>query len=513
MNTDERIQQYFRARSQDATSPGAPLEVVLRRGRGRKRRRDAVRAVGVAAVVAVAGVAATQGFRGTGAGDVDTSASPVASSGLTWAKVDPGRAIGESRSAVEASDGSVYELSTAPGSKGRTGDRRPALFRSIDERSWSDVDLPADLTATGIAVGGDQIYAVGTGPAGGGVERVTVASADSGTTDWSTTDLDLDLAARAEATGLDIRIDDVRVARLDGTTIVAVATRASDDLADVDGLDPLRSAGEEPVGVSPDGVLVLPASCVAVDSTGTAVSIPTSSSSSPAGATGSVDERCVEPQVRPWSSVDVSDEVRRELVGEVLVLVSADGGSFDEVRRIPGESDPNLLVDGAGAWLATRANGSGDSTHLWHAVDPVTWASTGGTIVGSVIGAGTVAGRARFAMASAGDVPLTILDTSGVQPVARPVDLGAGRWPTAVAFGPLGVAVAARDDGGGFVLLHSADALEFAPVPLELGDRETIVEITVSADAVTVRLNDRSGIPADDVDTPGAIRLFVGTPD
>lgn len=525
MNTDERLQHYFDDRSADVSTSSTPIDVIVRRGRRRRRRRDATRVGALAGAVALAGVAAAQGFRGGGTTEVDTAAETDGATApkLDWTFVDPERSIGSGRMAATASDGSVYELSTAPGTvDDQDAARKPALYRSTDEQNWDDVALPVGLSPNGIATGSDRIYAVGTQPAGGGVDKVTVASTANGSDDWTMADVELDLAGREVRSGLDIEILETRLARLGDATVVAVSTRATNaDLAAILGIDP----GEDwmPMAVTPEGIegVVCREGDDAMPSPTTPPNVtapPTvdetaATSTVPADAADDANvSSCVDTEIRPWSDFDgvVSAEQRYELVGETAVVVIADDGSSEPVHVVPGAFAPDLVVDSSGVWLST---GDPTGSRLWHAPDGRTWTAVGQKMAASVIGSGVVDGRARFAAFDFAGTTVSVIDTATAEPALRPVPLEPGWSPTAVAFGPLGAVVGAIHDDGSIALFHSRDLVTYAAEPIDVGPRVSIAGISVTADAVTVRLADRTDLPLDAFETPSVTRLYVGTPD
>ena len=81
-----------------------------------------------------------------------------------------------------------------------------------------------------------------------------------------------------------------------------------------------------------------------------------------------------------------------------------------------------------------------------------------------------------------------------------------------MAFGP-SVRWSAIHDDGSIAVFHSRDLVTYTAEPIDVGPRVSIAGISVTADAVTVRLADRTDLPLDAFETPSVTRLYVGTPD
>ena len=194
--THDRISDYLHARAAAIELPPASSATVVRRARRRRARRGA--ALGVAVIVVVAsGVAVTRGDGGDSP-EVSVASTAVVPTALDWSVVQPTTGLGTLVPPIYAStdDGTVYGLSTAPGVPDPAGLPAPrALYRSDDGGAdWTPVDLPDDFWAGSVASGGSQLYAVGTSPAGGGVEYRLATSGDGGAT-WSSTALPAEVEA------------------------------------------------------------------------------------------------------------------------------------------------------------------------------------------------------------------------------------------------------------------------------------------------------------------------------
>ena len=153
MNDDDRLQQYFSARATEIEVPSAGLATITRRGRRRRQRRTVAKVGAVIGVLAIGGAAVAQ--RGDGGGQGVTSyGSSVVASPLQWTLVTPKVGIGSSVTSATTDDGTIYGLSTAPGSSAGSFEAPRHLYRSTDGTEWSAVDLPADLWAADVAAAG-----------------------------------------------------------------------------------------------------------------------------------------------------------------------------------------------------------------------------------------------------------------------------------------------------------------------------------------------------------------------
>lgn len=524
MSIDQQIQDYFQARSGDVSTSSTPVRVIVERGRRRHRRRNAARVGALGGVMALTGVVAAQGFRGDTPQEVDTAAQRNVPTDLDWTVVTPEQGISWSPQVATASDGSIYAVATAPAG-GLTDKNTPALYRSTDQQQWEQVALPDGLTPSGLASAGDRIYAVGTSPQGGNVDRVELASSSTGSTAaaWDGVEVPLDLSEREAASGLDISVRAVRVATVGDRTVVAVSTRASG--ADLEPFVPDDRADWMPIDATAEGLLGSPARCFADPTVGGAEAGVASSDGVDADGAPRPEDAppapgCEAHEVLPWADTEATEAQQRELVGGTIVLATDGDGTFDVVHTIAGTGSTTVLQsDEAGVWLATDARSTALETQFWHSTDGTTWTAVGAPYDGSVLSQGTLQGRAAFGVIVDGvdgarPVPsVLVAGAGGLQRHEVPVP--EGTWPaTAVVFGPLGAAgVVSTDDGTGqLMVVHSRDLVSWSTVPVEAGERLYATGLTVSADAITVRLSDRSDIDRDDFDTPSVARIFVGTP-
>jgi len=223
--------------------------------------------------------------------------------------------------------------------------------------------------------------------------------------------------------------------------------------------------------------------------------------------------------------------------GQTHLFVSDADGALVPVETLDGTSawvDPSqqrLLAADDGFWLVTEtvddddpSDGIGFDQVGWHSADGQAWTSTplgGGR---NLLTAGVAAGRLLLVTSAPGtgqEVQVHRVEAGGAvttTDVNELVGVPSGAGIYAYAVGPLGVAVVLGEGASGEddtqVLVHSLDGLQFSRQDLpaeEAGTRESVNGITITPDAIKVRLNVR-----DEADltgaTPAAQRLLVGTP-
>ncbi|MBX3285621.1 MAG: hypothetical protein KF703_09785, partial [Actinobacteria bacterium] len=239
MNEHDPLQQYFADRAPHVEVPSAGVATIARRGRARRHRRSAVRIGAVVGVLAVGAGIVAEGRSADDRQTVDTQTATT--SKLAWTVVDAPQGIGGFglNAGATTADGSIYQLSTGPAStaQGPEASRR-VLYRSTDEVTWTPAELPAGLSPGALAADGDRLYALGTAPAGGGVQ-VRLATR-SGGADWSTADVPLDLVALGRDFPGAVRSSGFQLASARGTTVVAVSVRG--ELAEASLPEALRAA-------------------------------------------------------------------------------------------------------------------------------------------------------------------------------------------------------------------------------------------------------------------------------
>lgn len=522
--SDDPIGRHLDARARTIDLPRTDVGAIAERADRRRRRRQRTTA-GMAGVTLVAGAAFA--FVLTGDEDetrtpVATQPNPVAESPLEWTTVEPavGLAWSSQFGASTVVDGVSYRLSTAPGPARDISDpisyANWSLYRSADGAEWEAVDLPAQLYASAVASNGSQLYAVGTGPAGGDQVpfRLTVSS-DGGDTWSDPTDLAPELTALKAEFGSEVLVNDPVVATHGDTTVVAVSVQAVPDLsARVHGID--LDGGWE---VGPEGVRVYGQSRCAEDG-----------------------GPCPAPPVianLTWDQVGLPPELLDLVVPRLHLFATGPDGGFEPVAGPEGvsTSPPLLVADDAGFSLlfpqtaaldgdtALRARGLGDvgPTLRFTSTDGRSWAPAADLPL-FVNGAGRVGDTTMVSGWNAmnGDTMVASLDGSGTGAAIDPVsyiDIDGSRPGIGVMhtdFGPLGWAALVADHGTDGVpvgqwVVHSdpsGTTVSVVEIPEELWNAG-ITGITVTADAISVRFT-----PATDGDptTVDPQVVWVGTP-
>jgi hypothetical protein len=533
MNDDELFRSYLTTRAGAIDLPEGDAAGVHQRAERRHRRRRNG-ALGVTGLIATIGltVALTAGSDDS---SLQTAAGPGAvASALRWQVVDTTTGLGWTSSSIVAGSSGLYALSTAPGplsEDGLAGDGRQRLYRSGNGSDWSEIDLPAELWASSLTANGDQLYAVGTSPAGGGTRSVVLASSDDGGANWSTVELPTGLAELQARSPREVIVSGLSVTNGPGGVVATMAVQAVPDI------------GKRLSQVAPDlaydggwnmtatgiDVLAAPAGCSRA-ATGSATNVSGS-------ASDAVREACAfDPTDQPvvgtftWAELGVDPELVDLIGGRPLVFVSSDGDTFEPVELPAGTTGttPEVVASADGYVLALGRQDRGapyqSQTAVLRSADGRAWSDDPGAATdGYPADAGLLAGRPAFAVYGEGggmsvrvlgeDGSWSLVDLAGVmtQPAA-----GSEYGVHGVAFGPLGLAAAvnvySEQEGKtlGSYLLHTLDGNDVSVVPLNdyVDDTESVVGIAISADAVVVRVN---GPTDSDPETPVPQRAIVGT--
>jgi hypothetical protein len=312
-----------------------PIDVVVRRGRQRQRRRQTT--LGLLAVAALAGttvgavqlltrptapphiVAASPSTdvvepTTTGSTIADgvpistaptTSAVQLVDSNLVWNLVDPdsSEALGNMGQSI-AGSGPFVAWSTAAGN---TPDQpwRPALWRSDDGQSWQQIVDGPSMAFGSIAEWNGRFFAYGTVPSSASIPGVksdlAVAVSDDGGVSWTTNPLPIDVSELAAMQGVSsVGVSTVAIAS--GPQGVLVAARVQPNFA-WDQLLP-TDAQMSGWGLTDEGVEVYaPASCAGTETTapGFATVAPPAAETTPSGTTPAT----VATQVSPESATTV----------------------------------------------------------------------------------------------------------------------------------------------------------------------------------------------------------------
>jgi hypothetical protein len=538
---DDRISRHLHAQADAIDLPPADPAAAMRRGQRRRTRRR----VGLAGAVAVAGVLATTvAVRDTGGRHQELqlgSASSTSASSFEWSVVDPRVGLGYdwfSGGVAALADGSVYSISTAPGSHTADGPVAQALYRSTDGAEWDKRSLPSGTKTHDLAGAGETLYGIGTAPSGG----LVVSASDDGAATWSTAaqlpdDL---LALQARHPGL-VSLSTPRIAARDRShVVVAITASANLDLTKLG--HPEYATGEHLTRVGPDGidVFTVPTSDCSADVDVSAGGGPRTDPAATDPATAEDENRCAaraagtkEAALQTpaasftFDELGITGELRELVGGKPFVYASDDGTAFerselvDELPTSTGTRDVQPLATPDGFRLFV----SGYSEHGSHALvfrsaDGHGWAADGG-FDGGVSGVGLVGDLPAAAVwKDQGGASLELQGAGGWTSVdlahLLSVPQGTEAYVESVAFGPLGVAavLGVADEEGEHdqqYVLHSADGSRFQVEQVEqhVDNGGVVTGVSVTADAIAVRVT----TPDDgDPRTPPTQQVLVGTP-
>ncbi len=537
---DDRLHRYLSARAQSISLPVADSSGIVVRATRRRHRRRTLSGVAALAVLATGGaLLATQRPEGNPVEAIGAAAPGVVDSTLEWTVVEPDIGLGFSRSTTTTGDGALYSLSTAPGPADYTDsstDMRARLYRSDDGAEWSEIDLPDDLWASSLASDDGRLYALGTAPAGG-ARRVVVRSTDDGGGSWSdqavvSPELD-DLQARFPG---QLTLEPRFATGADGL-LATVVVRAVPDLnALVPGFAASGGVNLTSTGVD---VLAVPPGCEPTGSGGMACLSETEvvppSTPSPVGPDGGDERRQEVIASYSWQELGLDPTLRTHLGGRMYTFLSTDGRLFEPVGLTVGAADvafawPVVADDGIYRVFVTSVSppAGGEATPTTTAlrsIDGRTWERDSfGEAEGYLLSVGTLDGRPAVVLDQneGRRLWMTALDGTwaAIDPrTAVPPGSEVAPWVVNQAFGPLGfAAVVMTDDPNdpgravGAYVVHSSDGVNLSVIPvdeyLDDAERLSVAGVEVTADFITVRLDDGDDDPA----TPPRQRLLVGTP-
>lgn len=537
--SDDRITRYLTDRAATIELPPSSAEAVVgRASRRRRSRRGAVAAV-VALAVGTSAVFVTQRVQQAEQGEptVDVAVEPavvqIAPSPFDWAVAESTSGVSQFHGATAVTDdGAVYTLSTAPGALDPSALSAPrTLYRSVDGTEWSPVGLPDDFWAASLTGVGNQLFAVGTAPAGGGV-TYRVARSDDGGSDWAVDEIPTPYAELKARYPGEVTVSAPVIAVHDGTVVVGMSLSATPLYGDrvPGGLAPEEFVAD----VTDEGIRVghvcdvmgrpSPPTTVAPEAAAGADGGPSAS-----GAPAAEQCREAEPEegrAYTWADLGVGDELRDlTLHGRTSVYVSQGGGEFTPVDV--GDATPMggqiVATDDGFVGFSTRMSRpetldepAVSTTEVLRSADGVTW-TPAGELSGYVSAAGNVDGRPAVALADVhGSVSIQLGMPDGswfpVDP-AQAVTLD-DPYVSSVSFGPLGWAAVVGEprDGGATQVVHSVDGTTISPVPvadLVAPEQFGPLDTSVTADAVLVRVSE----PDDsNPQTMTRQRVVVGTP-
>lgn len=395
--THQHLADRLSAEAASLSIADTPVEVVVARGRQRQHRRRT--AVGLAAVVAIAGTAVGSvavltrpaapeaiGSDDTEAPDtaappvsdgsvaaptttvdgapvtVDTAVPPVTKvpSNMVWNVVEPNSAEALGMTFGPAvGDGPYLAWSTQPAVAGGNSTYVPTLWRSDDAVSWQQVEAapPVSGQMPMLATQGSRFLTFGTSVAASGDVEARVAISDDTAASWSSVALPLGIdALRADPTVRTVGVIPSSMVASDSAVVLVVNVYP---VLDID-----RLLGDKMSGLGYNftraGVEVL-GTCSADGSVTYDTVVPTTVSgpalengAAPPVTTGTpsyCDESLI--GLHPWDELGVAPATVEALFSPTHLLVSTDGTSFTEVDLPTPEAGATL----GQAQLATYADG------------------------------------------------------------------------------------------------------------------------------------------------------------
>ena len=566
---DRYLYDHLRSHAAGVDVPPGDIDVVTARGRQRRHRRAGA---GVLAVVAAAGtvtgvVVTDSNGGGHGQISVGSPTSLPAATGqqLNW-RVVPTTAGLSDLTSLSSSGSAAYAVSTAPGVVPDGGQMTEQLYRSADGLSWTTATGPAGFSAAGVALDGNRVYTVGTGPATAatgvsGAMTTAVSWSDDSGSSWQNSVLPVALNAPAGA--VTVNDEAVNVAAGAKGVVATVGINATVDLsklvsgvtaktlwaAGANGVEVLGSqissrCGTSVVTKSASGfarnttvqlkqAAAQKAASGAAQASGVklqqARTLYAATPGSPegqlttvpcVGANGQVtssvpaDQAYRVTQTYSWSQLNIDNQLSEVLQGEPLVFSSPNGTNFQLASPLAGTSGPGYVTATPGGFAMVVSNSSGSGTPaVLQSVDGQQWTdvpfgmpsdATGATGIGYVDGHVVVVGDTQT-----GSAAYTLL-SDGWQTAALPADV------TAVSFGPLGVGAVGVSAGGApesWVVLFSPDGVHWSSASLDTLSGGTVndANVLVGAQQVVVTMSrPPSGQPP--ASGPGSQVQLVGTP-
>jgi hypothetical protein len=540
-------------RAPDSVPLDLPLGEVTPR-RAPRRRRQVVGATLAALVVGAAAIAVTA----NGSDDSDDgelmagltrpgSETPGVATPLQWSVLDDQGEIGYARTTLVGDDGTIYQVSTAPGEAGPDGSSPQVLWSSTNGQDWQQV-APSGLSISDLAARDGALYALGTAPSTTEVDAAdTVAgySTDGGST-WTTAVLPVDLGP-AEP-GVSSFIGGAAVVAGDAGVLAAVTTSRYLDPGSLLPGDAATLGWETTAeGVTTfeevsDPAVACPLVLDQADPTGSTAPRPVRDFADGDIPAGIPTVTCTPEGGEPaeymlpmgpgdsftWEELGIDPAVAAPLVNSgdasAQLFLSSDGQAFEAVdASFAAGQDTLELLDVADGFVALGLDYSDDgttTTSLWRSADGRTWeAVDGGALAGAnwVVGAGRV-GDALVVVTGSEHDPVVASTTDGVSWRTISVRNAVGAadtdevWVTAAGAGDAGVALAvtvttaeqARAEDyvePDSTILTSPDGVAFAQTPLVdlVGEGGRYVGwIAVTADQVLLDVSGSGGTADND---------------
>jgi hypothetical protein len=234
---DRYLYDQLRSKAAGVDVPAGDIDAVMARGRRRRHRRAGASVLAVmAAAGSVTGVVVSHSSSGRAAQiSVGSPTNLPAAPGdqLTW-RVVPATAGLSDLTSLSSSGSIAYAVSTAPGVVAAGNEPAQQLYRTADGLSWTTATGPTGVSADGVAVDGNRVYTVGTGPAtaatgDSGAWTTAVSWTDNGGGSWQNSVLPVDLNAPAGT--VTVNDEAVNVAAGPKGVVAAVSISATADLS------------------------------------------------------------------------------------------------------------------------------------------------------------------------------------------------------------------------------------------------------------------------------------------
>jgi hypothetical protein len=395
-----------------------------------------------------------------------------------------------------SSSGSIaYAVSTAPGVVAAGNEPAQQLYRTADGLSWTTATGPTGVSADGVAVDGNRVYTVGTGPAtaatgDSGAWTTAVSWTDNGGGSWQNSVLPVDLNAPAGT--VTVNDEAVNVAAGPKGVVAAVSISATAELsklvpgvsaktlwtANTNGVEVLGSQVSSQCGVSvaytPTGTLQqssaakksgtfqpsvaiklkLSAEQRAMAATlgntpaapgGQLTTVPCAGADGQTSSSVRADQAYRVVKAYTWSQLNISGQLAQVLQSQPLVFSSSDGTNFRQVSLPAGTAGQAYVTGTPGGFAIVELPGVGGP--------PVVLQSAGGqhwTLAPFGLPAGVTG------VSGIGYVGGHLVVVGQTQTGSAAYTLLSDEWQTtalqgnvmAVSFGPLGVGVAEVSGSG-----------------------------------------------------------------
>jgi hypothetical protein len=567
---DRYLYDQLRSQAAGVDVPAGDIDAVKERGRHRRHRRAGT---SVLAVVAAAGTVtgvvvsnASGGQHGQIFVGAPTSVPAATGRQLNWRVVPVNGGLSDLSS--QSSSGSIaYAVSTAPGVVAAGSGPGQQLYRSADGLSWTTATGPSGWSAAAVAVDGNRVYTVGTGPATAatgvsGAMTTAVSWTDQGSRSWQNSVLPVDLTAPAGA--VSVNDEAVDVAAGPKGVVAAVSINATADLSrlvrgvssqaiwttNANGVEVLGSpvsskcgfgAGKRSPALNQVHTLSQAAAAklkyafthpAVVGPVNRTVRAPLGAAvdfATPPAPNGQITTvPCVAANGRParfvpadqayrvvktysWSQLNLGGQAEQALQGEPLVFFSSDGANFHQVT-LPAGTSGQAFVTATPGGFAMEVPGTDGPPVVRQSADGQHWSpapfslpagATGASGIGYVDGHLVVVGQTQT-----GSAAYTLL-SDGWHTTVLPENV------TAVSFGPLGVGavgVSGSGDPGSWQVLYSQNGLNWSSASLVSLSRGAVDDANVvvgSHQVVVTVTRPATGQPS--APLPGQVQV-VGSP-